>query len=70
MEITIYGTPTCGSCKSFKKKLEDSNIEFFYIDDERTIDYAQMKGISSVPIIEIDGFVYNKEQAEKIIFKG
>jgi len=69
MEITIYGLEHCSQCKMLKRKLEEKNIEFFYIEDEETImKIAEKTGIMSVPIVEIDGKVYNKTNAEKIIF--
>ena len=30
--VTIYGTPTCGYCKSAKELCEESNLEYTYID--------------------------------------
>jgi len=69
MEITIYGLEHCSQCKMLKRKLEEKNIEFFYIEDEETImKIAEKTGIMSAPIVEIDGKVYNKTNAEKIIF--
>lgn len=68
MEITVYSTPTCGVCKMFKKKLTEKNIEFFAIDNEETtIAYGQQLGILAVPIIEIDGEIYDTASAAKKI---
>lgn len=69
MEITIYGLKHCSQCKMLKRKLEEKEIDFFYIEDEKTImRVAEKTGIMTAPIVEIDGKTYNKEQAEKIIF--
>jgi len=66
MDITIYATKTCNVCKMFKSKLEAKNINFFYIDDEETtIAYGSKLGIMQVPIIEIDGEVYDVSGAAK-----
>ena len=68
MEITVYGTPTCNQCKMLKRKLEEKNIEFFYIDDvEMTTRVAERTGIMSAPIVEIDGVSYNLQDAAKKI---
>lgn len=69
MEITIYGLEHCSQCKILKRKLEEKNIDFFYMEDgEATIKLAEKTGIMTAPIVEIDGKVYNKIDAEKIIF--
>lgn len=66
MDITIYGTKSCGVCKMIKKRLEEAKINFFYIDDEETtMSYAQKVGITSVPLIEIDGEIYDTISAVK-----
>lgn len=68
MEITIYGTPTCNQCKMLKRKLEEKNIEFFYIDDiETTTRVAEKTGIMSAPIVEIDGLCFDLKEAVRKI---
>jgi glutaredoxin len=68
MEITVYGTPTCNQCKMLKRKLEEKNIEFFYLDDiETTMNVSEKTGILSAPIVEIDGLCYNLQDAAKKI---
>ena len=71
MEITIYGTPTCNQCKMLCKKLDEKNIQYFYIQDEETVMRISEKlNIVSVPIIEVDGKVVDiKEFAKKLGMK-
>lgn len=69
MDITIYATPTCNQCKVFKKKLEDKSIDFFYIDNiDDTIKMSERTGITTAPIVEIDGRCYDLRQAMEILF--
>jgi glutaredoxin len=68
MEITIYGLEHCSQCKMLKRKLEEKNIEFFYIEDEETImKIAEKTGIMSAPIVEIDGQCFDLKDAAKRI---
>lgn len=68
MNIIIYGTKTCNVCKMVKNRLEENKIDFSYIDDDEvTMTYAAKAGISTVPIIEIDGTIYSTQDALKKI---
>lgn len=66
MEITVYSTATCSKCKVFKRKLDERGIDYFDIqDEEKVLNLAQNLNISTVPIIEIDGIIYNEKDALK-----
>jgi len=68
-EITIYGTPTCGVCKMLCKKLDDKKIEHTYIQDMGFVmKLAEELGISSVPIIEVDGQIMDMMSFSKKFF--
>lgn len=68
MAIIVYGTKTCSQCKMLKRKLEEKNIEFFYIEDEDTImKLAGKTGIMTAPIVEIDGLCFDLKEAVRKI---
>lgn len=59
--ITIYGTPSCSKCLMVKSKLEKKGIEFTYVnikdfsDNEMTDFMKETDGLTSLPIIKVDG---------------
>jgi glutaredoxin len=68
MEITVYSTNTCGQCKMFKNKLEQKNIVYTEVQDEKkAIELGQANNIYTLPILEIDGVIYNTISAAKKI---
>lgn len=68
MEITIYGTPTCNQCKMLCKKLDEKDIQYFYIHDEEAVMRISEKlNIMSVPIIEVDGKVVDIKAFAKLV---
>lgn len=54
-KIILYTRPTCGMCMMLKERLKQKNIKYEVIDDEDTL---IKKGISHVPVLEIDGTKY------------
>lgn len=53
-KVTLYSTG-CPKCMILKKKLEDKNIPFEVVENRADI---LNKGIVKVPILEIDGVIY------------
>ena len=60
-DIILY-TIGCPMCQVLKKKLDMKNIQFKEIND---IDIMKNKGISSVPVLEINGELMNFSDANK-----
>lgn len=58
--IKVYSLPGCGMCRALKQQLESRNIPF---EDCQDIDYMKSIGITSTPVMEIDGNRYNFAQA-------
>lgn len=52
MDVTLYKTPTCPKCRVLKMKLEEKGVTFNTCED---IEVLKAKGISSVPVLEVDG---------------
>ena len=66
--ITLY-TTHCPKCKVLEKSLQDHNIEYETITDEKVmID----KGFLSAPILEVDGTALTFPQAFNFVreYKG
>ena len=53
--IVLY-TTNCPKCVVLKKKLEAKGMDYETITDVATM---KAKGISHVPILEVDGTLYN-----------
>lgn len=57
--IKLYGTKTCTFCRVAKEYFEEKGFSYKYIDigeDTKARDeVTKAAGVSSVPIIEIDG---------------
>ncbi len=49
MEILVFGASYCAPCKKNKQLLNDSDIEYTYIDAEENDDLCVRYGIRSVP---------------------
>ena len=68
MNIKIYALPNCPMCKMLHSRLEQKKIEHEYIVNEiKIIELGQMTGISSAPIVEVDGQYFNLQLASKVI---
>lgn len=52
MNITLYKTNTCPNCKMLKMLLDKKGISYQEITD---IGIMKDKGISSIPVLEVDG---------------
>ena len=60
--ITVYTQDNCPKCKILKKKLDGKNIEYVECND---IDIMLTKGVESVPVIELDGNMFDYANAVK-----
>lgn len=67
-KITVYGTPTCCNCKSFKRMLEEKKYEFKYCDDmDVLMEVSSKTNILIAPIVKINEEYMNCEDAKKLI---
>lgn len=61
MNVTLYSTH-CPRCIVLEKKLNAKNINFKIVTDE---DIIIEKGFMSVPMLEVDGSIYDFSKAIK-----
>ena len=61
---TILYTQGCPKCKVLEMKLNQKNIEYETVSD---IEEMKSKGISSLPVLEVDGRLYNFTDAVKFV---
>lgn len=59
--ITMYSTH-CPKCKTLEIKLKQKNLEYDVCDN---IDLMQSKGFTSLPMLDVDGELYNFQNAIK-----
>ena len=57
--ITLYSTG-CPRCNVLKQKLDSKNIEYTVVND---VDIMTEKGISTVPVLEVDGQLLQFKEA-------
>lgn len=63
MNIVLFSTG-CPKCRVLKAKLEQSSIEY---KENNDVDFMLEKGFTTVPVLEVDGIVYNFKEAVKWI---
>ena len=61
--ITLY-TIDCPKCNVLEKKMNMKNIQYETIKD---INVMQEKGFQQAPVLEVDGAIYNFEEAIKFV---
>ena len=59
MNIVLFSN-NCPRCKILKAKLEQSNIEF---KENNDVELMTQKGFTTVPMLEVDGVIYNFKEA-------
>ena len=59
MKVIFYSTH-CPKCKVLETKLKQKNIDYKEVNDTSVM---QEKGFDFVPVLEVDGVVYNFKQA-------
>lgn len=57
--VTLYSTG-CPKCKVLKSKLDSKKIEYTIIED---IEVMRNKGFNSLPVLEVDGTIYEFREA-------
>ena len=57
--VTLYSTG-CPKCKVLKSKLDGKQIEYTIIED---IEVMKNKGFNSLPVLEVDGTMYEFREA-------
>ena len=62
-EIILYSTD-CPRCKILKNKLKDKNISYI---EKNSVDEMISLGITQVPVLSVDGQMYEFSQAVKWI---
>lgn len=65
MEIILYSTG-CPKCNVLKKKLASRNISY---TENNSVDEMLSLGIANVPVLKIDGTLYDFTQANAWINK-
>lgn len=60
MDKIILYSNNCPRCKILKKKLDDNKINYEIIDD---VDTMIDKGLSTVPVLEINGRMLDFKEA-------
>lgn len=63
MKIILYSND-CPRCRVLKQKLDSKSIQY---DEEHSVDKMLDMGISQVPILYIDGKMYDFQMANKWI---
>ena len=59
MDVIFYSTH-CPKCKVLESKLREKNISFVENNDTKTM---TQKGFTTVPMLEVDGVIYNFKEA-------
>lgn len=63
MNIVLYSTH-CPKCKILESRLKENNIEYEEVND---VNLMVDKGFTAVPMLEVDGVIYNFKEAVKWI---
>lgn len=58
--MIIFYTTYCPQCKVLEKKLKEKNIPY---QSRSNIDEMIIKGFTRVPVLEVDGTIYNFKEA-------
>ena len=59
MKVVLYSTH-CPKCNVLSSKLNEKNIQYI---EETDVDTMQSKGISTVPVLEVDGQMMDFKKA-------
>lgn len=59
MSVVLYSTK-CPQCSVLEKKLKDKKIEYEEVND---VDIMMEKGITNVPVLEVNGELMNFKTA-------
>lgn len=59
MNVTLYSTG-CPKCVILEKKMNQKNIKYDTVSD---VDLMQEKGFMTLPMVEIDGDIYDFKAA-------
>lgn len=59
MNIVLYSTH-CPKCNVLESKLKQKNISF---EENNDVELMTQKGFMTVPMLEVDGVVYNFKEA-------
>lgn len=59
MNVILYSTK-CPKCNVLETKLKEKNIDYKEVND---VDIMQAKGFEFMPMLEVDGIVYDFKDA-------
>ena len=62
-KVILY-TIGCPKCKVLELKLKQKNVQYSIVDD---MDIMKEKNMLSLPILEVDGTIYNFSEAIKFL---
>lgn len=64
--ITVYGSPSCSHCTVLKNRLKKAGVNFTAeFNFSKIMEAAQRAGLQSMPIVEIDGELFDDGGALK-----
>lgn len=61
--ITLYSTG-CPKCVILEKKMNQKHLEYETVSD---VDLMQEKGFTSLPMLDVDGNIYDFKEALSIV---
>ena len=64
MDLTVLYSTGCPQCNVLKEKLKTANIDYIEVTDKDTI---IAKGITKVPVLEVDGIQMSLSAANEWI---
>ena len=74
MNVTVYTTADCSSCKATKEYLKSNNIEFTEKDVSKSKAFAmemiKVTGQKALPVIDIDGKIiigYDQDKLDELL---
>ena len=70
MVVKLY-TTHCPKCKVLERKLDTLKINYEVCDNvDEVLHYAEENGLSTAPILEVDGVPFEFSEAIKVISEG
>lgn len=69
MSITLYGQPDCGPCKPIRKKLDNEQVPYDYVDlSKQPAAQARLRaaGMTGTPIIETETDTFSALDTDKL----
>jgi glutaredoxin-like protein NrdH len=64
--VVVYTKPACIPCKLTKKHLDKIGVDYTEAPIDEIIDVAQSKGISSAPVVVVDGRIWGGYRPDRL----